>query len=173
MTVPPGAFPTSHEVVVTTPDLGQTEAALSSLGFSGYKAVGGVGVSVLDGSGAAVAGTFAKSLNVTLTGRSLGVSGERILRLTGPASAQVATGTLGRDSVSVAISSDPDLVAINPVASATNTGASSKAGGAGATSQHTGLPFTGEQDAAAVLAALGAVALAGAAVRHRRMSSPR
>ena len=169
VTVPPGAFASADEVVVTTPDLSQTDTALSALGFSGYQAVAGVGVSVLDGSGSPVAGTFAKSLSVTLTGTSLGVAGERVIQLTDPASASVVNGTLGHDSVSVAISSDPDLVAVNPMASA----AVGQPQVPGATVQHTGMPFRGEEDAAFLLVVLGVAALAAAGVRHRRAGAAR
>ncbi|MHB8506474.1 MAG: hypothetical protein ACYDEN_12275 [Acidimicrobiales bacterium] len=171
VTVPAGAFSASDDVVVTSPDLAQTNAGLSAVGFAGYDAVAGAGVSVLDSSGSPVTATFAQPVTVTIAGSSVGTSGEKVLSLTGPASAVVVPAALGAGSVSVQVSSDPDLVAVNPTVSATTPAAAPSV--PAATSQHTGLPFTGETDAAYSLAGVGIVALGAAGMRRRRATTAR
>lgn len=167
--VPLGAFTTSDDVVVTSPDLAATDAGLSSVGFAGFHAVAGAGLSVLDSSGAPVIGRFSLPVTVTITGSSVGTSGEKVLELTGPASAHVVPATLSPGSVSVSVTSDPALVAVNPTAISPAVAAGVPA----ATSQHTGLPFTGETDLAYGLAGAGLVALGAAGARHRRHRAAR
>lgn len=169
VTVPPGALPANEDLIITAPDLTQTSAALGSLGFTGYQAVAGLGLVVEDQSGAKFTGTFGHPLTVTLSGSSLGVAGEEVLQLNGPSSASALKDTLGSQQVSIQVASDPDLVAINPTTAA--AAAAPAASVSGATTQHTGLPFRGEEDLAGVLAVVGVGALAAAARRRLRRTA--
>jgi hypothetical protein len=158
--VPSGAFSAPVEVEVTSPDLSAVGSALGNLGYPGFRAVGGLGVKVLNTSGQPVRGTFAKPLTVTLSGSQLGVPGERVLRFTSPGSATVVPASLGSGSVTINLTSDPDLAVVNPPAG-------TAANVPGATSVHTGLPFTGERDLGLLLIVAGAGGIA-TVVRRRR-----
>ncbi len=161
VTVPPGAFRSTEDVVVTAPDIGVVQGALTTLGFGGFNAVAGVGVAVLDTNGSKVTGSFAAPIQVTINGNGLGASGEKVLSLTGPASATTLSASMGSSAVTAAIASDPNLVVINPVSAAAGTVP-------GATRAFTGKPFTGERDLALALGALGITAIGAGAVRRRR-----
>lgn len=154
VSVPSGAFAAPVQVEVTKPDLtAVTPTSLSAVGFSGYTAVAGLGVKVLDGSGNPVSGTFGKSLDVTLTGAGLGVAGQQVLMLQGASSASVVSSTLGNGSITIHLTQDPNLVVVN----APSTGAATVPG---ATSKPTGKAYTGEALAAGalVIAGVGLVA---------------
>lgn len=165
ITVPPGAFRSTEDVVVTAPDLGAVQNALSTLGFSGFNAVAGVGVAILDTNGNKATGSFPVPIQVTISGSGLGASGEKVLSLTGPASATTLSASMGSNAVTIAITSDPNLVVINPT---TGSGTGGRAV-PGATTAFTGKPFTGERDLALALAALGIAAVGVGAVRRVRL----
>lgn len=165
VTVPPGAFRSTEDVVVTAPDIGVVQGALTTLGFGGFNAVAGVGVAVLDTNGSKVTGSFAAPIQVTINGNGLGASGEKVLSLTGPASATTLSASMGSSAVTAAITSDPNLVVINPAPTAGSGTVP------GATRAFTGKPFTGERDLALALGALGITAIGVGAVRRRRSAS--
>lgn len=167
ITVPPGAFSTPTDVVVTSPNLASLNSALPSLGLGSFHALAGAGVDFLSSSGAPLTGTLPKPVKVKFSGSSLGAAGERAVELTGPTSATVVPSVLSPGSVTVSVSSDPNIAVLQPV-SAPVTPVSSAV--PGATSQHTGLPFRGEEYAAGLMALIGVAAMGAAAMRHRRAS---
>ena len=155
ISVPAGAFSRPVQVEVTSPNLSAiTPQSLSQLGFGGYSAAAGYGVKVLDDSGQALAGSFGKSLRVTVHGAGLGLPGQKVLMLDGADGATVVPTTLGADSVTVQLSRDPNLVVITP-----RSAPAPVATVAGATSATTGKPFLGESVLGGLLIAAGAGAV--------------
>lgn len=162
VTVPAGAFNGPVQVELTAPSLPGVQSALAGVGYPGYQAVAGLGIKVFAADGQAITGQFAAPLTVTLTGADLGGNGEKVLMFTGPGSTAVIPSEPGAGFITVHLTADPDLVVINPSA-VTSTGAV-----AGATTTHTGLPFTGETDLALSLLGIGGFAVIGAFVPWRR-----
>lgn len=149
---PVGAFASPVQIEATKPDLTQiTGESLSGAGFSGFNAVAGIGVKVLDASGQPVTGKFAKPITVTITGTGLGKAGEKAIAFTGSAGATVLPTTLGPNSITITIDEDPNIAVIDPTTATASTVAN-------ATSTHTGIPVAGE------VALAGAIALGGAGV---------
>lgn len=168
ITAPPGALTPGDQIQVTAPSLRGVQTALPHTGFTGYRAVAGVGIGVRSASGARVTTTFAKPITVKLTGSALGVPGEKVLEFTGPSSVAVVPSSVGAHSISFSVTHDPNLTVVNPPATpgaATASGASNTSV-PGATTQDTGLPFTGLRDLAYLLGGLGLVAF-GFAVKRR------
>jgi hypothetical protein len=165
--VPAGAFASPVQLEVTKPDLSAiTPSALSSVGFPAYTAVAGLGLKFLDSAGKPLTGSFAKAVDVTLTGSNLGVTGEKVVELQGATAASVVGSSLGAGAITVHLLQDPNLVVVNPTASGTG---SSSGTVPGATDQPTGKPFTGETDAAIGLLVVGAGGLF-AGLRRRATS---
>lgn len=158
VTVPPGAFGHPMQVEVTAPALAGVTSALPSVGFAGYAAVAGLGVKVLDANGRPLTGTFAKPVDVTISGPQLGVPGERVLRFGGASQASVVGSTVTRGHVVVHLTEDPNLAVVNPIET---SGSAMGAGAtvAGATTTHTGKPFAGEAALAAALVVTGAATI--------------
>ena len=164
--VPADAFAAPVQVEVTKPVLGSVNHALGTVGFSGYRAVAGIGVKVLNANGKPYEGTFAKPVDVTLTGARLGVAGEKVLELDGSSAATVLASTPGHGAVSVRLVKDPNLAVINPDAASAAPVTSGTI--AGATTSHTGKAFAGESALGGLLVLGGAGALAAATARRRK-----
>lgn len=182
--VPTAAFTQPVQVEVTAPNLPAVNAGLSTLGYAGYRAVSGLGVKVLTQSGSAYQGTFARPVQVTITGSNLGLPGEKVLEFTGPNTVVQVNAILGQGKITVPLVADPNLVVVNPAVAATSSTAPSStapsaalpsAGAplAGATTQHTGLPFTGETDLALGLLGAGGLGLLVAARRRTKSAAGR
>ncbi|MHB1739989.1 MAG: hypothetical protein ACYCXA_11045 [Actinomycetes bacterium] len=145
--VPAGTFAQPVEVEVTRPDLASANTSLRTLGFGGYSAVGGVGIKILTSSGQAYPGSFPRAITVSLRGSTFG-PGDKVIELTGPASAVTLPATAASGVITISLSADPDLLVLAPTAAAGGT--------VGATSQNTGEPVAGVVVLGGLLAAAGA-----------------
>lgn len=153
---PAGALPTGSQIEATKPsDLSGVTSGLSGAGFTGYKALAGIGVKVLDSGGAPVTGKFAKPITVTLTGTGIGAAGTKAIMFNGASAASVLPSTLGTNSITITIDQDPNIAAIAPTNAST-------AAVAGSTATHTGVPTLGIELGAVALAIVGAGALMAA-----------
>lgn len=164
LAVPQGAFSSPVQIEITAPDLSQVGSSLGSVGFENYTAVGGIGVKALDTNGQALEGTFAKPLSLVLTGPKFGVPGEKVIEFTGASSVTVLPATLGKNSITIELSADPDIAIVNPPAAAASGTVP------GATTATTGKPFFGEELLASIAIALGLGGLLFTVRRRRRMT---
>ena len=145
ISVPPGAFATPVQITVTAPVLSQITGALSSLGYSGYQAVSGLGVSVINSSGHLYSGSFLKPITTTVDDSAIS-SASRVVewnalgQFTSVSSATVASG-----SATWSFQHDPAFAVISPTTTVP-----------GATSPVTGKPFLME-------GSLGALFIVGGA----------
>jgi hypothetical protein len=114
LTVPDAAFSQQIQAIITAPDLSGINAVLPQLGFGGYTAIAGVGISVDDANGNPITGLFVHPLSLTITGS--GISGGDLLveftSLSTAATLQDAAFTDG--SVTVSLSADPDFAVLAP-----------------------------------------------------------
>lgn len=163
VTVPAGALDATDDLVISKGDPAATTPSLAGLGYGNYKAVADFGINLLDSNGAKLSGPFNKSVIVAFNGPGLGARGEQVIELTGPDSAKAVPFALGSGSVTVSISSDPDLAILAATGGAAGTVATVN----GATSQHTGKPFLAENVAAAGLTLVGLSSLALSRRRRR------
>lgn len=159
VTAPAGSLPAGAQIEATAPDLSGVTSGLSGVGFSGYKAVAGIGVKVFNADGTPMTGNFSKPVTVTLTGSGLGASGEKVVMFTGATAASAIPATVANGSVTFTINADPNIAVIDP------TSAAVAGTVANATSTHTGLPITGEE---AAIAGLVVVGVGGLAMARRR-----
>ncbi len=81
LTVPDGAFGQPVQAVITAPDLTGINAVLPQLGFGGYSAIGGVGISIDDANGKPLTGLFIHPLTLTITGSGIG-AGDLLVEFT-------------------------------------------------------------------------------------------
>jgi hypothetical protein len=162
ITAPAGAFASPVQIEATKPDLTAVSNGLSGAGFSGHKAVAGIGVKVLDGSGTPITGKFAKPITITITGTGLGKAGEKAIMFNGAAAASVLPTTLGTNSITITIDQDPNIAVIDSTSAAAPAVA-------GATSTHTGIPVAGEYALAGLVAlgGLGFLTVARRRTAHR------
>lgn len=146
------------QLAITAPQLSTVQAALSQAGYSGYRAVSALGVTVLDKSGAEVPGQFASPIGLKITGAGLGATGTRVVKFTSPTTATPLPATLAAGAVSVSLASDPAIAVLAP--------SSGSAGSTvGATTKPTGKPFALELD---IAYALGLLAIGAASFGVRR-----
>jgi hypothetical protein len=120
LTAPAGAFGQPVQAVITAPDLSGINAVLAQLGFSGYTAIAGVGISIDDVNGVPIPGQFAHPLTLTITGAGIG-AGDLLVEFTSLSTAatlQDAVFTTG--SVSVSLSADPDFAVLAPSTAASS-----------------------------------------------------
>jgi hypothetical protein len=115
LTVPKNAFGRTAQVEITTPGLSGIQAALQSLGFGGFSAIGGIGVKVYDTNGKPFVGTFAHALTLTITGPSVG-AGDRLIKFISPSSATLEEAVFSPGSVTLTLLTDPDFAILAPVA---------------------------------------------------------
>jgi hypothetical protein len=148
-------FP-DDEVVFTGANLGQIQAARSQIGLGGYTLNAAFGVFLETQTGKML--TLKKPLTLVIQAPGI-TSATKVFELTGPSTAKPVAASASAGEVSVSLFSDPDLVVATPppAAASSSQTSSTQASGtvAGATSVHTGLPFTGEEYLAGLLGALG------------------
>jgi hypothetical protein len=114
LTVPDGAFSQPIQAIITAPDLAGINSVLPQLGFGGYSAIGGVGISIDDASGKPITGLFVHPLTLTITGSGIG-TGDLLVEFTSLSTAatlQSAVFTAG--SVTVSLAADPDFAVLAP-----------------------------------------------------------
>jgi len=114
LTVPDGAFGQPVQAVITAPDLSGINAVLPQLGFGGYSAIGGVGISIDDANGKPLTGLFIHPLTLTITGSGIGAGDLLVefISLSTAATLQAAVFTAG--SVTVSLAADPDFAVLAP-----------------------------------------------------------
>jgi hypothetical protein len=158
--VPPRAFPTTVQIVVTKPKLGQVSARLPKLGLPGYQAIAGVGVSVDNMAGHPYPQKFLKPLEIFVSNRRIG-PGDRVLEWNLKGQVSVLPTPLIRSGRAIwKFQEDPAFAVIAP--------RKGKHGVVpGATSPVTGKPFETEALLGLTFVAAGALLL----VRTRRRSS--
>jgi hypothetical protein len=143
LTAPDGAFGQPVQAVMTAPDLSGINAVLVQLGFGGYSAIAGVGISVDDVNGVPLAGQFTHPLALTITGAGIG-AGDLLVEFTSLSTAatlQDAVFTAG--SVTVSLSADPDFAVLAPSSTASGAAkASPPASGSSAPTAVLGEQFT-------------------------------
>jgi hypothetical protein len=123
LTAPDGAFGQPVQAVITAPDLSGINAVLPQLGFGGYTAIAGVGISIDDVSGKALTALFIHPLTLTMTGSGIG-AGDLLVEFTSLSTAatlQDAVFTAG--SVTVSLAADPDFAVLAPSTVASSGGA--------------------------------------------------
>jgi len=114
LTVPDGAFSQPIQAIITAPDLSGINAVLSQLGFGGYTAIGGVGISVDDANGTPITGLFVHPLTLTITGSGIG-AGDLLVEFTSLSTAATLQDAVFTDgSVTVSLSADPDFAVLAP-----------------------------------------------------------
>lgn len=133
--VPPGTFSSSVQVVVTAPVLSQVTSGVQSLGFSGYTAIAGLGISVVKSSGQLYKGSFLKPISVTVSNSNI-ASGDRVVQWNAAgAFSQVASASIHQGKASWTFQQDPAFAVLAPK----NSGVVP-----GATTPVTGKPFLSE-----------------------------
>lgn len=129
--VPPGAFSTAVQVIVTAPVLSQVSSALGSLGYSGYTAVAGMGVNVVTSSGQLYSGSFLKPITVSVS-NSLIASGDKVVEWSAHGTfSTISSASLSPGAASWTFQRDPAFAVIAPKSSVVPS----------ATSPVTGKPF--------------------------------
>jgi hypothetical protein len=127
LTVPNGAFSQPIQAIITAPDLNGINAVLPQLGFSGYSAIGGVGISIDDANGQPITSLFVHPLTLTITGSGIG-TGDLLVEFTSLSTAatlQAAVFTAG--SVTVSLAADPDFAVLAPTPASSSAAASTTA----------------------------------------------
>ncbi len=158
ISVPAGTFSTPVQVIVTAPVLSQVTTGVSALGYSGYVAVAGLGVSVVTSSGKLYSGTFLKPITVTIDNPKIG-AGDRVVEWNGQGTfSAVSNASVGAGHASWTFQQDPAFAVLAPK----NAGVVP-----GATSPVTGKPFLEEGLLAMGLLGSGAALL----FRTRRQRS--
>ncbi|HEY5050331.1 MAG TPA: hypothetical protein VII50_05485 [Acidothermaceae bacterium] len=125
LTVPDGAFSQPIQAIITAPDLSGINAALPQLGFSGYSAIAGVGISIDDANGKPITSLFVHPLTLTITGSGID-AGDLLVEFTSLSTAatlQAAVFTTG--SVTVSLAADPDFAVLAPSSAASATSSAS------------------------------------------------
>jgi len=154
VTVPPNAFTTPVQVVVTSPVLSQVTSALPNLGFSGFQAVAGLGINIVTPTGQTYPGAFRHPITVTVTNSAIG-PGDRIAEWNSQGVfSTVANAVIKPGSATWSFQTDPDFAVLAPV----------KGTVPGATSPVTGKPFISELLAGLALVGVGS----GVLLRTRR-----
>jgi hypothetical protein len=114
LTVPDGAFDQPIQAVITSPDLAGINAALPQLGFGGYTAIAGVGISIDDANGKPLAGLFVHPLTLTITGSGIG-PGDLLVEFTSlSTAATLQDAVFIPESVTVSLAADPDFAVLAP-----------------------------------------------------------
>lgn len=153
LTVPAGAFSGPVQFTLTAPDL----ASVGAGGFSGHRAVAGVGIKVQK-NGSTYPGTFLKPLTLTMSSSSITTS-SIVVVWNGTAFVTESSATVTAGRATVTFDHDPNFA----VLASAGTAGSSIPGATGAT---TGQPFLGEGILAGLLLLVGALGLGYA--RRRR-----
>lgn len=123
--VPDGAFGQSVQALITAPDLSGINAVLPQLGFGGYTAIGGVGITIDDLNGQPISGQFVHPLNLTITGSGIG-AGDLLVEFTSLSTAATLQDAVFTDgSVTVSLSADPDFAVLAPSTAASSAASTS------------------------------------------------
>jgi len=114
LTVPDGAFSQPIQAIITAPDLSGINAALPQLGFSGYSAIAGVGISIDDANGKPITSLFVHPLTLTITGSGID-AGDLLVEFTSLSTAATLQDAVFTDgSVTVSLAADPDFAVLAP-----------------------------------------------------------
>jgi len=114
LTVPDGVYSQPIQAIITAPDLSGINAVLPQLGFGGYTAIGGVGISIDDANGTPITGLFVHPLSLTITGSGIG-AGDLLVEFTSLSTAATLQDAAFTDgSVTVSLSADPDFAVLAP-----------------------------------------------------------
>jgi hypothetical protein len=125
--VPDAAFSQPIQAIITAPDLSGINAVLPQLGFGGYTAIAGVGISIDDANGTPITSLFVHPLSLTMTGAGIG-AGDLLVEFTSLSTAatlQAAVFTPG--SVTVSLAADPDFAVLAPSPAGSSAAASANA----------------------------------------------
>ena len=151
LTVPPGAFSTQVQIMISEPpDL----AMVGNAGFPGYRVVAALGVQVMEGD-RVYPGTFGRPLTLSMQSPSI-VSSSFVSSGNG----RYSNASVTAGMATVSFDSDPRFYVLTP----SGAGATPISG---ATTPHGGKPLLGEEIAAGVLLLFGAAGLT-LVVRRRR-----
>jgi hypothetical protein len=124
LSVPDGAFGQSVQALITAPDLSGINAVLPQLGFGGYTAIAGVGVTIDGLNGEPITGQFVHPLNLTITGSGIG-AGDLLVEFTSLSTAATLQDAVFSDgSVTVSLSADPDFAVLAPSTAASSAASS-------------------------------------------------
>jgi hypothetical protein len=133
LTVPDGAFSQPTQAVITVPDLSGINAVLAQLGFGGYTAIGGVGISIDDANGVPITGQFVHPLSLTITGSGIG-AGDLLVEFTSLSTAATLQDAVFTDgSVTVSLSADPDFAVLAPKGTSASAVANASPSSSGST----------------------------------------
>jgi hypothetical protein len=114
LTVPESAFSQPIQAIITAPDLSGINAALPQLGFSGYSAIAGVGISIDDANGKPITSLFVHPLTLTITGSEID-AGDLLVEFTSLSTAATLQDAVFTDgSVTVSLAADPDFAVLAP-----------------------------------------------------------
>lgn len=157
--VPPGAFSTPVQVIVTAPVLSQVTTGVASLGYSGYTAMAGLGVNVVTSSGQAYQGSFLKPIGVTVDNAQIGSSDKVVEWNAQGTFSTVSPVSFSAGKASWTFQHDPAFAVLAPKTSVVPS----------ATSPVTGKPFL--EEALVGLTLMGAGSLVLFRTRRQRRSS--
>jgi hypothetical protein len=130
LTVPDGAFAEAVQAVITAPDLSSINAALPQLGFAGYTAIAGIGISIDDANGKPITELFTHPLTLTITGAGIG-AGDLLVEFTSlTTAATLQSAVFSNGSVTVSLTADPDFAVLAPSATASSPANASASAGA-------------------------------------------
>jgi hypothetical protein len=114
LTVPESAFSQPIQAIITAPDLSGINAALPQLGFSGFSAIAGVGISIDDANGTPITSLFVRPLTLTITGSGID-AGDLLVEFTSLSTAATLQDAVFTDgSVTVSLAADPDFAVLAP-----------------------------------------------------------
>lgn len=157
--VPPGTFSSPVQVVVTAPVLNQVTRGIQSLGYSGYSALAGLGISVVNTSGQPYKGSFLKPMSVSISNKKIG-SGDQIVQWNAAGVfSRVSSASITSGRASWTFQQDPAFAVLAPKNASVVPGA---------TSPVTGKPFVSE--AIIGLALIGGGSALLFRTRRRRLS---
>lgn len=131
ITVPAGAVPTGDQLTVTQPTLSQVQSALPNDGFSGYKALVGIGIGVTTPSGQAYTGAFEHPITVSvdvpaaLLDSGVNLNNAEALELSASGATVIPMHFTPPDTLTFTISHDPNIAIVAPTATSENGAASS------------------------------------------------
>ncbi len=110
--VPAGAFSSPTIVTITAPDLSTVSSALGGVGFSGYTAISGLGITFTNTSNNFVNPSI--PVPVTLTQSSI-ASNDKVIEWTGSNAAQTVPSSISAGTASFSVTQgDPDYAVISP-----------------------------------------------------------
>jgi hypothetical protein len=152
--IAPHTFSVPVQVVVTAPNLTTISATLPKFGLSGYRAIGGLGLSIVTPTGQLYPGSFRHPITLSVTNSAI-QPGDRVVEWNAQGQfLTVANATITPGHASWSVQSDPAFAILAPEQTAVVPKATS--------------PVTGKPFLAAALVGLGALAAGIAVIRSRR-----